>query len=407
MKPIIKIILDERREKSSKKYPVKLRLTFNRKQMYHPLGIDLTIDEFEKMMANTCPRNLREIKMAVNEFEIKANNIINNLPDFSFRLFDIKFYAKNRNAADIYAFFEDKISKLEKEGKYGSATSYRCTMVSLKKFRQNLSFKEIGEDLLAEFEKWHLDKGNSITTVGIYLRTLRAIFNDAIDDGVIAREYYYPFGKRKYQIPASRNIKKALTLAEIKMIFAYIPSSGTFEEKALDFWKFSYLCNGINMKDIAMLKYKNIDGDFIKFRREKTKFTSRQDSQLISACIIDNVKVIINKWRNKVNKPENYIFDIINDSIDEMKKRMMVQQFIKQVNKYMQIITMELKIDKHVTTYTARHSFATIMKRSGANVEFISESLGHSSIQTTQSYLDSFEDERKKEFAKALINFKN
>jgi site-specific recombinase XerD len=58
-----------------------------------------------------------------------------------------------------------------------------------------------------------------------------------------------------------------------------------------------------------------------------------------------------------------------------------------------------------LTTYVARHSFATILKRSGAPTEFISESLGHKDLRTTENYLDGFENATKQHFAKALLNF--
>ena len=93
--------------------------------------------------------------------------------------------------------------------------------------------------------------------------------------------------RRKYQIPTSHNIKKTLDLNEIKKIFEYLPSlkSSPAEVMAVDFWKLSYLCNGMNMKDIACLKYKNIDGEFIKFKRQKTKETSRGQRKLYSTCL--------------------------------------------------------------------------------------------------------------------------
>ena len=80
------------------------------------------------------------------------------------------------------------------------------------------------------------------------------MFNEAIEDGIIRKEQY-PFGRRKYVIPASRNVKKALTLSEIERIFNYTCQDGSAEQKARDLWVFSYLFNGANIKDIAMLKY--------------------------------------------------------------------------------------------------------------------------------------------------------
>ncbi|MBR8840981.1 MAG: tyrosine-type recombinase/integrase, partial [Stigonema ocellatum SAG 48.90 = DSM 106950] len=83
-----------------------------------------------------------------------------------------------------------------------------------------------------------------------------------------------------------------------------------------------------------------------------------------------------------------------------------VRQFTKTINKYMGRIAQSLGMDKDVTTYTARHSFSTVLKRSGAPIEFISESLGHQDIRTTESYLDSFEDDVKLQYANALTAFR-
>jgi site-specific recombinase XerD len=82
-----------------------------------------------------------------------------------------------------------------------------------------------------------------------------------------------------------------------------------------------------------------------------------------------------------------------------------IKQATKTINKYMRRIGEKLEIDMKLTTYTARHSFATILKRSGAPIEFISESLGHKDLKTTENYLDSFEDDAKESYQKQLLNF--
>ena len=84
-------------------------------------------------------------------------------------------------------------------------------------------------------------------------------------------------------------------------------------------------------------------------------------------------------------------------------KRRRSNQFIKTINKYMKRIGTDIGYDKPVTTYSARHSYATILKRSGAPLSFISESLGHKSLLTTESYLDSFEDETRRKYAEMLV----
>lgn len=89
-----------------------------------------------------------------------------------------------------------------------------------------------------------------------------------------------------------------------------------------------------------------------------------------------------------------------------MRQYELIELFIQSINDWMKKIRMKLGIEKSVTTYVARHTFSTVMKRSGASTEFIQEALGHTNIKTTENYLDSFEKEVKKEFANRLVSFK-
>jgi integrase/recombinase XerD len=103
-----------------------------------------------------------------------------------------------------------------------------------------------------------LNNGNTKTTVGIYTRNLRSIYNYGISKNVIKKDENYPFGKRKYVIPSGSNKKKALSQNEVSLIYNYQTTANSPEDKAKDFWIFSYLCNGINFKDIALMKVKCI-----------------------------------------------------------------------------------------------------------------------------------------------------
>lgn len=89
-------------------------------------------------------------------------------------------------------------------------------------------------------QKVILKNGNSITTVGIYWRSLRTLFNNAIADGMLTKDYY-PFGKKRYGIPTGNNIKKNLSLKDIGTIFHYQPEHGTMTDRAKDYWIFMYL----------------------------------------------------------------------------------------------------------------------------------------------------------------------
>jgi integrase/recombinase XerD len=407
MKAKTAVILDQRRALANGKYPVKLRITFNRKQRYYPCDISFSIEEYGKVVSKLPKGLFKEMSMKLNALEQKALTIITGMNVFDFENFETSLYSEQMVREDVYAYYDKMISRYCELEQMGTAANYRASLTSLRKFRQKLEFIGISVDFLKKYEKWLIDNGRSVSTVGIYLRPLRSVVNHAIADGTLSKDFNYPFGsksKNKYQIPKTRNIKKALNKSDLHAIFTYKPSIGTWEEKALDFWKFTYLSNGINMKDIANLMFKDIQGEYIRFVRAKTAYTNNVLTP-ISVFVTDDIKLILEKWGNKDKSAGNLIFEIISatDSLDRQREK--IQQFLKMVNKYMGIIGKNLKIDKQITTMTARHSFSTVLKRSGVGIQQISEALGHSSINTTKSYLDSFEDDVKKEMAKALTAF--
>lgn len=397
-------VLDTRRARKDGTYPVKLRVTYLRDQKYYATGVSLTESDYEKILSPKPRGDLKETKILLFAIENKAIDIVNRLDDFNFCLFEHHFLINKAQRIDAYSAFETRIQNLKNDGKIGTATTYQNSMKSLQSYKQKLTYKMVTPEFLNGYEQWMIKTGNSFTTISMYLRCLRALINEAIMKGDFRQEQY-PFGKHKYVIPASRNIKKALSIKEIEKIFNYIAIANSTEERSRDFWIFSYLCNGVNIKDIAYLKYKNIINDTIIFVRSKTMNSTKHNQKPIAAIITEEIRLIIEKWGNKPIEPEKYIFPILTDNLTPEKEYKTVKQTVKTINKYMRKIAKCLGIEKAITTYTARHSFSTVLKRSGASIEFISESLGHSDIRTTESYLDSFEDDIKRKYSSMLTDF--
>lgn len=406
MNPTWKIILDDRRVKKTGKFPLKVRLTYQRKHRLYNIGIDLTLQEWEKLSAgNRISKELNETKLQIEGIEEKVRETLKAIKKFSHNEFESKFYSAKVDKDNVYDAFKRYSQKLRQEDRVKTAISYECACNSLSKFKSAVSFSEIDKDFLEKYESWMLKQGSSLTTVGIYLRSLRALINEALEDGIITSQQY-PFGKKKYQIPSGRNIKKALTLEEVGKIFTYSTDNET-EVKYRDFWNFSYLAQGMNIADIANLKYSNIHGDRLEFIRKKTAGT-RREAKPISVLITEDMQAIIKKYGNKKISNETYLFPILKPGMTAEEQVKTIAQFVKQVNKYVGEIAGKVGITgKKVTTYVSRHSFSTILKRSGASIEFISEALGHADFKTTQSYLDSFDKETKKQFADALTGFRS
>lgn len=160
----------------------------------------------------------------------------------------------------------------------------------------------------------------------------------------------------------------------------------------------------MNMADVANLKYKNIDGNNIEFYRQKTIDTVKVKTP-IKVYLMPEIREIIKSIGNENREPDNYIFPIFKIGFSEIEKHNRLKQHIKITNKYIRRVAAANGIDEKITTYYARHSYSTILKRSGASIEFIGEQLGHQNTKTTQSYLDSFEDEHRAKHSASLINF--
>ena len=406
------IILETRKPRSDGKYPVKLRLTYKRERHYYTLrnkkgeSIYLSESDFEKVMGDRPREDFKKLRLTLNSHEEKAVKDIESLPVFTFEKFERKYFDKTENKSDIISALKSKAQLLRSEGRISTAVSYECSINSLKKFteRETLDFEKADTHFFNAYEKWMLKNNNSNTTISMYVRNVRTIFNEAERTGAI-KHGLYPFGKDKYVIPGGRNVKKALTLQEVGLIAKYPVKEGTSEQRYRDYWLFSYLCNGINVKDIAQLKYSNIDGDVLSFVRAKTQRENKANQRTITIVISKEIGKIIDRWGNKPGTKEKYIFPILEDGLTPEQVYSTIRQTTKLINRYISNIAENVGIINKVTSYTARHSFATVLKRSGASLEFISESLGHSNLNTTENYLADFEIEEKRKWAKSLTKF--
>jgi integrase len=337
---------------------------------------------------------------------------------------------------NIFIALENKVQAMLKNDRIGSADLYHTVAGSLNRFVMSLNnderfelnlpilnkkstekifldFAQITPMLLQKYEKWMLKFGKmsqkkngistpaSPTTVGIYLRQLRTVYNDAIGQGIVNRDLY-PFTQKGFVIPSGRNEKKALTKEEVKKIIAYEALTNSFEERSRDLWIFSYLSNGMNFSDICRLTWGDIRGNQAKFVRKKTANSKKADQKKITITLFPESFAIIERWGNKDKSEDSYLFPFINETMNERNKKETIRQVIKITNKWLNRIGEKLNIEGDINTYHARHSFATILLRSDAPIPFISQSLGHSNLSTTEAYLGSFEDEQVKEYLKAL-----
>jgi integrase len=405
-KATVKIVLAHRSKKSKTDgtQAIQLRLTYNRKPKYYGLGYSVLEEDFMRMNNGNVRGELRDLKIKLQEIESKANSILGELEPFSFHQFETRFFRPRGTRNNAIVYLQKEVKQAREEGRISSMNMVKCALNSVSNYSKNgyLSFDDITVEWLNSYQRNMIDKGNSKSTVGMYLRCVRVVFNKAIKDGVITIDQY-PFGKGKYEIPAGRNIKKALKAEDLKKIKEYKPVPDSMEEWARDMWYFIFLCNGINPKDMAKLKYKHIDADQITFVRSKTKDTSKLQMPIVIANS-ERIQNIIAKWGNPDTNAENYVFPILRPGLSPEQIHSRVHDFFSKVNKGMKAIAASLNITDKVTTYVARHSYATVLKHNGISVDYISESMGHSNIRTTERYLASFDLETRRECSRILLD---
>ncbi|RAI86798.1 tyrosine-type recombinase/integrase [Algoriphagus yeomjeoni] len=396
---ILSLILDVRRKKSDGLYPLKIRVydTSVQKNRYYGTGYDMDLSTYKKVFESPKPkRNEREIREEIEELLYEYKIVAQSIENFTHDIFEEKLFKPKGEPQDAFYQYNIKIEDLKSQHKLGSISCYKSSFNSLKSFLsetrsrvpKQLHFSEITPKFLQRYEKWMLDKGKSRSTVGIYLRPLRHLFN-------VAKPSNYPFGKDGYVIPKGRNKKKAINKEGLKLLFETQPEN-EFQQKAKDFWFFSYLCKGMNMKDILYLKWEQVKPNHLEFVREKTK-TTTDEVIVIRVPLTDFSKGVIEKYSSNQRAKNDYIFPVLNHSMNEEEKFKAKQNFTRLVNQHMKRFAKHAGFTEDISTYWARHSFATMAIRKNASIEYVGESLGHADIRTTKSYIDSIMDEESEQ----------
>lgn len=399
------IILDERRKTAKGTYPVKLRLTSKGQRRLFGIDKYLTKADFKKVKS-TKPGDFKDLQLELNEQEAKANSVIKSMPVFSFDLFKKRFFDAV-DYTDLFGALRHWVKKYNDQGRPGTASTFSNTLKSWEGFHKGdtLPLSSITPDLLAEYERYMLRQGKSITTVGFYLRNVRRIFNLAIKAKSLHKDFY-PFGDKDdglYSIPEPQNVKKALSKRDIEKIFKYKPLEGSPEHYYRDLWLFSYLANGMNLADIARLTYKDIGEDTIIFIRQKT--AHRKKVKPVIVPLTPEVRGIIARWGNKPADPKSHVFKILPARATPAQELERVKAVTKLVNKYINRVASAVGIKDRVTSYSARHSFATVLKLSGVDIAYISEALNHSDMKVTDNYFKSFGWDQMAEAAKKLTDW--
>lgn len=396
MDATISVICFKSKTLANGEHPLMLRVTKDRKRIMKSLGLsvhpnDLDFDRNEPKPKCANRKYIQQIILKVkSEYQTKLLEKSAREEDYTAETL-VREQAKPQIQTEtVDSFYRRTIAQLKQEGAVGNAYAYMNSYYLLKKFNDDkpLSclFSQIDDAFLSAFESWMRSRGNKETTLSFQMRTLRAVFNRAVKAKIVSKEKN-PFAEYKISKFNTRTPKRALSKADIMKI---VNADCTLEKPvcrlAHDLFVFSYLCGGISFVDIANLTPESIAEGRLIYRRQKTHGA-------INIPFSEQAKVIAEKYAAYCEHA-GYLFPILNmhRHITPQQKQNRVHKVCRQVNLALQDFAKRQGIKATVTTYVARHSFATVLKKSGVNIGIISEALGHHSLKTTQIYLDSFEN---------------
>lgn len=250
------------------------------------------------------------------------------------------------NRCTVRELFDIHIEQLKQQGRLKYASTFKELKNSLIEFNFHLDilFSEIDLVWLKNYETWLRNKGLAYNSIGVRFRTLRAIYNRAIEDNIVKQEYY-PFRAYKVSKLHEDTAKRAISKPEIEKVVSY-KSNKEYTQLSIDIFYFSYLCAGINFTDIAYLTRDNLIDNRLIYNRRKTK-------KLIKIPIQDKALNIIEKYSHSDN---NYLFPILSTfHKTDIQKLNRINKVLRKVNKALKAIGEELNIPINLTTYCARH----------------------------------------------------
>lgn len=280
----------------------------------------------------------------------------------------------------FFAFMHQRIRELKEEQRFSTASNYIHTLNSLKTFatQNQASFLTVTHTLMAQYEAWLKKKGLKRNSTSFYMRTIRAAYNKAVKRGVEPktdpfRTIYTGTDKTKKRATKEENI---LALSHLDL------SSISSLQLAKDLFLFSFATCGMPFVDMAHLKLENVRDGYIIYERHKT-------GEPICVKINKVIESIIQKYKKQ---DSHYIFPLLRDN-DPEKIYKQYRTALTTYNRRLHTISNMLPTDKPLTSYVARHSWATIARNHGFPTSAIGKALGHTSEKTTRIYLDAINNE--------------
>lgn len=307
---------------------------------------------------------IQQINQIISFFEKRCDYTVYDLADY---------YINHSFNGCLFPFIKHLIKQLTSEERKKTASIYATVQRSFSQFRnrEDIMIDKIDSILISRYELYLKNNNVSMNSISCYMRAFRSIYNQAVNRSLTIQRN--PF--KNVYTGIDKTIKRAVNESIIsKLKRLKLQDNGL--NLARDIFMFSFYTRGMSFVDMANLKQKNSNNGYIIYSRSKTKQTLKIR---IEKCI----KEILDKYQHSV--VDNYLLPIYTSQNYDYNSH------LRTYNKRLFRISEMLKLEKPLSSYVARHSWATIAFHKGVSVEIISEGMGHESENTTRIYLASLD----------------
>lgn len=418
-------------------HPFQIRITKNRKQVFRSTGLSLhprywnaSKGNYRDAIRKSYPEPHREnLLKALAAWETKYSEAAGTLAEADEQHNAEEVLAKaieGRKATrrvKLLAYCDELSTAYLKTGQAGNATVYRDLRNQLAKFiaaeagapapptgrgkaeawatwlgLYDIPLDRVNVTFCHEWEQTLRATGIKEITLSLRFRTLRAVLNQAIAAGLMKAETY-PFARtvaEKHKLQVGKfdvsTAKRAVSRDELRRFEVLEPASER-QQLAKEIFLFSFYCGGINFVDLGQLRWRDLSGNDESSNPQRLNYVRQKTGGKFSLCLLLPAAAIVESYRPiTCASPDSYVFPVLDSTkhVSSLQIKNRLHKVLGQVNQDLKVLGSLAGISIPLTTYVARHSFATTLRLSGTNTAIISQAMGHKSEAVTTVYLDSF-----------------
>ena len=386
----VKLMLNKSRILNNGSYPLVFQVIHNRRKKLLYTGYRMKEEVFDELegkimngvgstfTATEVVKMNRELRKMRNRIDTRIRQLERTREEFTVEdILAQSAFGTGKPQFYLLRYINAQIERKQELKKVGMAAAYKSTRSSLAKFisRPDVRMSEVDSAFVRRYEDFLYSNGSSGNTVSYYLRNLRSLYNQAVADGYHPRGEY-PFAKA--QTRPAKTVKRALSRTDMQNLADLNLENEPELEFTRDLYLFSFYAQGMAFVDIVLLKEADICNGVLTYSRHKSK-------QLIRIAVTPQMQGLIDKYKTE----NEYLFPIISGEYASGYQQYRLA--LGRINRHLKKIAVVADIKVPLTTYTARHTWATLARDYGAPISVISAGLGHTSEEMTRVYLKDFD----------------